>query len=108
MNTVQPLGEATFKPAVQDSQGVKILKFGADWCGPCKAMKPVLEGAAEDNPDIDFFDIDVDVETFLAREHDVMSIPVIVGYRDGEKVATMTGAASRGELDYFIQKVSMA
>ena len=75
--------------------GVEVLKFYADWCGPCKAFAPIFDEVKNDPQfsDITFHEVDVDKETELAEEYQVRSIPAVVFLVYGDSVnrkASMT------------------
>jgi len=85
----------------------KIIKFGAEWCGPCKAMKPHIEqfkGMIAES-DIEVLDLDVDKEenVELSNQYGVRSIPHTVFIKDGETVKTVTGLKTSEDL-YTIYK----
>lgn len=71
----------------------KLIKFYADWCGPCKLMKPVADKIAEEN-NLKLIEINVDEQQNVAAKYGVRSIPTLVLLQDGEEIARMTGASS--------------
>lgn len=76
-------------------EGLHLVDFYAEWCGPCKMLMPVLE-SIEDKIDI----IKVDIDNFekLAFEHRIMSVPTLVFFKDGEKVKELVGFRDEDEL----------
>lgn len=80
----------------------KIIKFGAEWCGPCKAMKPQIEKFKQmiNESDVEVLDIDVDSEenADMAREYGVRSIPFTVFLKDGKVEKTMSGLKTSSQL----------
>ena len=76
-----------------------IVKFGAPWCGPCKAMIPILKDI-EENHNIKVIDIDIDVdEDFeLASEYKIRSIPALYYYKDGVKVDSTVGTVTKEKI----------
>lgn len=71
---------------------LKVRKFGAPWCGPCKMLNPVLDELKEDLEGIvEFESIDVDVDQEKAIEAGVMSVPTVFIIKDGETVDKFTG-----------------
>jgi thioredoxin 1 len=60
-----------------------VIDFYAEWCGPCKAMKPVLQELDEDMPDVDVLKIDIDENQKVAREHGIRAVPTFKLYHEG-------------------------
>jgi len=76
--------------------GVIAIDFTATWCGPCKAMKPMLAAlAAEYAGHARIVAIDVDREPVVAQQYDVRSMPTLVVLRDGREVGRVVGKRSR-------------
>ncbi len=76
-----------------------ILQLGAEWCGPCKALKPKVESLAEANGGIEFAYVDVDSASEFANANRVMSIPTVIAYAAGVKVGTSVGSSEKGVRD---------
>lgn len=70
-----------------------LLHFTADWCQPCKKIKPIIETFIQDNPSVDYSRIDIEEDFDIAREHKVMGIPTLIAIRDGIVVGRHTGMA---------------
>ncbi len=68
----------------QVSEGKVIVQFHAEWCGPCKALTPLLEQAAQNNEDISLVKIDVDSDSEIAKQFSIRSIPTVMWYVNGE------------------------
>ena len=75
-----------------------VVDFYATWCGPCKMLAPILDGVAEETPDVAFFRVDVDQAPDLARRFGVMSIPTLIYFKNGEKTAQTVGVQRKPEL----------
>lgn len=70
-----------------------VVKFTADWCGPCKQMQPVLDQIAfEQNGKINFVTVDIDKSIELANEYEIRSVPTIVMFKNGKFMGQMIGA----------------
>lgn len=82
------------------SEGVVIVDFFANWCGPCKMLGPVLEELS----DVKVVKIDVDQEEDLARRFGVMSIPALYLFKDGKQVDNKVGFMSLEDLKEWINK----
>ena len=94
-----------FEKALQAAPGVAVVDFFATWCGPCKMLAPVIEEAAEDMPEIQFYKVDVDEAPELARSFKVMSVPTLAFFKNGELVKKNVGAVSYEELEALINSV---
>lgn len=77
----------------------KLIHFTADWCGPCKAMKPVIAQFLEENPDVVYEQVNVDVEFEKASEYGVLSIPMFVAEYDGERIDSIKGAVPKARIE---------
>ena len=77
-----------YDEAIKSSEKV-IVEFSADWCGPCKIMKPILERVSEKG--IAVFDVDVDEEIDLATKFSIRNIPTTFYYKNGELIAKSVG-----------------
>ena len=82
---------------------MKVIKFEADWCGPCKMMKPAWEQVIQMD-DIEFEVCDVDENPDLARKYDIMSVPIILFIKNGEVVHSMLGVKRAEEIIAEIKK----
>ena len=68
-----------------------VADFYADWCGPCKMLRPILEELSGEKDDVKFVSINIDDEDELADEYDVSSIPCLVVFRDGAEADRSIG-----------------
>jgi thioredoxin 1 len=82
-----------------------LLHFTADWCGPCKKIKPIIENYISEHSDVEYRAIDVDESISTAKHFNVMSIPTLV-VLDGEDIINRhTGILTKTELEQlFIKK----
>ncbi len=72
-------------------EGLVLLDFYADWCGPCKMIGPVLEQVADENDDIKVVKVNVDENIGLAQQYGVQGIPSLFVLKDGEVVSQKAG-----------------
>jgi thioredoxin len=79
-----------------------VVDFWADWCGPCKALAPVLEQEVAGRDGVDLVKVDVDANQALARHYAIGSIPAVKAFRNGQVVAELTGAQPRPVVASFL------
>jgi thioredoxin 1 len=86
-------------------KGVVLVDFSAEWCGPCKMIAPVLEQLSEElSGKVEIIKVDVDVEQQLAQKYNVMSIPTLLLFKDGNVIGQVVGFQSKAMLEKFIQR----
>lgn len=90
---------------VTSGEGIVLVDFWAEWCGPCLRFAPVYEKISEKNPDITFAKVDTEAEQALAAEFQIFSIPTIMAIRDGVMVYQQAGALPEHLLEQLITKV---
>jgi thioredoxin 1 len=91
------------------TRGLVLVKFGAEWCGPCRRVVPELEQLASDNAgDLTVLMVDVDSEKRLAKRHDVGSIPRMILFRDGKQIDDWTGFQRAGHMQTIIDRAKKA
>ena len=88
------LTRKNFDEEVLKNKETIIVDFYADWCGPCRAMGPILEEVAESEK-IRLGKINIDEEDKLAERFNIMSIPTIMVYKNGEPVKTYVGVTPK-------------
>jgi thioredoxin 1 len=85
--------------------GITLVDWWADWCGPCKQFAPVYEAASEEHTDVVFGKIDTDAEQELAGAAQISSIPTLMAFRDGILVFSQPGALPAAGLEQVITAV---
>jgi thioredoxin 1 len=81
-----------------------VLYFTADWCNPCKKVKPIVEEMNKDSI-TKFQMIDVDLEMELTKKFEIRSVPTFILTKDGKEIKRTTGAQTRQQLESFIDLV---
>lgn len=82
----------------------KIVHFTADWCIPCKKLKPIVEEYINNNPDIEYLIVDVDTDFYRAQEYNIMSVPTLIIFTDGEVTNRHVGIADYNIINDLINK----
>ena len=91
-----------FEKEIKD--GTVLVDFHAVWCGPCQAMKPVIEAYSEESDDVKVLSLNVDQLAEIAGKYEVMSIPTFVIFKDGEPKEVKAGAMGEEDLKSWIEK----
>lgn len=85
-------------PAVT-KEGLVLVDFYADWCGPCRMLTPIISELAQElTGQVKFVKVNVDVTPILAKEYQVMSVPALVLFKEGVAIESATGFYPKVEL----------
>lgn len=94
--------EEDFEKVVLKNEKKVLVDFNADWCGPCRMLKPVLDEIAETNDKVKIVSINIDNNEKLAKEYGVMSIPCLVLFENGKEIDRAVGLMPKSEIEEFI------
>ena len=93
--SVKAFNEENFEEEVLKANETVLVDFYADWCGPCKAMSPIIDEIAEETPTAKVGKVNVDESSELAIKYDVSSIPTIMVFKNGEPTKTFVGLTEK-------------
>jgi thioredoxin 1 len=100
MSLAKQVTDDTFQSEVLDSSDTIMVDFWAEWCGPCRAVGPILDKIAEEHADkIKIVKLNVDDNPQMAMKYQITSIPAMKVFRGGEVVKTVIGAKPKPALE---------
>ena len=104
-SAVRAVTDADFDEVVGASTGPALVEFGAEWCGACRAMAPVVERLAADaGPSVLVAAVDTDASPRTAERFGIRSLPTFLFFRDGHLVDRMVGMTTRHHLEARLQE----
>jgi thioredoxin 1 len=100
MSTAHDVTDATFADEVLNSSDTIMVDFWAEWCGPCRAVSPILDQIAAENSDkIKIVKLNVDDNPQTAMKYQITSIPAMKVFKGGELVKTIIGAKPKPAIE---------
>ncbi|MBE7030449.1 MAG: thioredoxin [Ruminococcaceae bacterium] len=89
--SIKMLNSANFEQEILNTPGTALVDFYADWCGPCKMVAPIVDEISQELTGITVGKINVDQSPELAIGYNVMSIPTLIIFKNGEEVDRIVG-----------------
>ena len=102
MGNVAEFTDDNFEAEVLNSDKPVLVDFWATWCGPCRAVAPVIEELAGEYENVKFGKLDIDSSRATAMKYDVQSIPTMIIYQNGEPIQRTMGAQPKSALAKMI------
>ena len=86
------------------NEGLVLVDFYADWCGPCKMLSPILEQINNEYENVKIIKVNIDDSIFLANYYQIQSIPTLILLKDGQFLNRMTGFRPKKMIEELIEK----
>ena len=98
------LTTATFDETVA-KDGIVLVDFWAEWCGPCKRFAPIYDAVSDDKTEITFAKVDTEAHQELSQKYSITAIPTLMAFRDGVMVFNQAGALPPAQFNQLIEAV---
>ncbi|MFW6285908.1 MAG: thioredoxin [Nanoarchaeota archaeon] len=93
-----------FSEKVEKADNFSVVDFWAPWCGPCKMLAPLIDEISKEYDDVNFVKVNVDDGSDIAAKYNIMSIPTLIFFKNGEIVEENRGLLSKDALKKIIEK----
>jgi thioredoxin 1 len=106
MSKILTITDENFDKTIEN--GITLIQFTAEWCGPCRMLGPVIEDLAKSNEDVAIGKLNVDKNPVQSVAHGVTALPTLIFFKDGEPVERLRGAQSKVAIQKVIEKLKGA
>jgi len=96
---LEDVTDSSFQSEVRDGESPVLVDFWAPWCGPCRVVHPILEEIQAEREDLRIVSINVDDNQQTAAQYEILSIPTLLLFRDGEIAKRVIGALPKKRLE---------
>lgn len=94
----------TWQSEVLESDKLTLVDFWATWCGPCRMLTPTLKAIQADRDDVKIVKVNIEQEDGIAKQFRVMNIPLMMIFKDGERIDQILGNQPRGKIEDLINR----
>ncbi|NVD71000.1 thioredoxin [Duganella sp. BJB1802] len=96
--------DASFETEVLKAPGLVLVDFWADWCGPCKALAPILADLADEYPEVRIVKVNADENRQVMEQHAVRGLPTLLLFSEGKECGRLLGTQSKTRLAALIDE----
>lgn len=96
--------QENFEKEVLKNEKKVLVDFYADWCGPCRMIRPIIEEVAENNVDVKITSVNIEDEEELAEKYSISSIPCLVIFENGEETKRNVGLISKNDIEKMLEE----
>ncbi len=100
---VKKITEKNFNDEVIKSDQTVLLDFYAEWCGPCNMLSPIIDEISNENKNIKVYKVNIDVETNLVNKFNIVSVPTILIFKNGEITSKVSGLTDKNQILSMIE-----
>lgn len=105
MNTKE-INDLNYKDVLNEKDTPMLIKFGANWCAPCRTMNPIIDELKNEHENVGVYNVDVDECPDLSSFFKVKNIPYFVFYKDGKVQTTSIGVVDKQSLKHKIESLT--
>ena len=103
---LEKIDSKNFEEKVTQTENLVLIDFFATWCGPCRMLSPILEGVKDEiGNKVDMYKLDIDADLEIAKTHNVLSVPTLLIFKDGEEVDRLVGLRKKSQIISSIEKI---
>ena len=107
---LEKIDSKNFEEKVTKTNNLVLIDFFATWCGPCRMLSPILESVKEElsskaDMKVDMYKLDIDADLDIAKTHNVLSVPTLLIFKDGEEVNRLVGLRKKSQIISTLEKI---